>query len=113
MIGDRVVWFPPFIAVSQAQPLAQGQYEERFASVLLFADPDNAGNILLGDSSRQPFKLVPGAALSLDITNLSDIYYAGSAGDKLIVVATTFSTVPGQQPGIAYAPRGLGPTSRF
>ena len=37
-------------------------------------DPSNTVNVLIGDSSNQYFVLVPGAALSLDVSNANLVY---------------------------------------
>lgn len=113
IVGDRAV-FMEFTAVAQVQPIAQGEYESRYVSVMLYADPDNVGNLYIGDSARQPMKLVPGAGLSLEITTMEGLCFRGSAGDKLVVVAVVYTSLPGSAQGSAPIVRGgLGPTSRF
>lgn len=45
------------------------------SQVLLQNDPDSTINILVGNSTLQPIDLVPGATVTLNVTNLNVIYY--------------------------------------
>jgi hypothetical protein len=79
-----------------AQPLiAKREDVERITSVLLYADPDNVGNVLVGTEAFQAIKLPPGKAISLPMTKRGAIFYRGTQdNDTLVVVVTMFSSLP-------------------
>lgn len=61
---------------------------DRCKVVLLQTPMANTGTVYFGENGREFAYLLNGAAASLDVTNLRDIFVKGLIADKLIVVVS-------------------------
>ena len=52
--------------------------------VAIQADPDNTGDVFVGDSAGQYVQLTPGQSIGLAVTNLDTIYVRGSANNQAV-----------------------------
>ena len=50
-------------------------------AVLIQADQGNSNNLLVGDANSQPINLKAGQAITVNCSNLNQIYVAGSGGN--------------------------------
>lgn len=60
-------------------------------SVLLQADPNNAGPVLIGTSTHRSYQLAAGKELTINISRLNRVYLEGPAGTKVSWLAVSTS----------------------
>ena len=53
--------------------------DQACSQLLIQNDPDSTVSILIGNSTLQPIDLVPGDSVTLNVTNLSVIYYKSAS----------------------------------
>lgn len=53
-------------------------------TVLVQADPDNTVDVFIGDSSNQRYQVLPGAAVGLPVTNVSQVYAKTASGTATV-----------------------------
>ena len=52
-------------------------------AVLIQADQGNTNNLLVGDANSQTINLKPGQAITINCSNLNQVYCAGSGGNAV------------------------------
>lgn len=52
--------------------------------VVIQADPDNTGDVFVGDVNGQFVQLTPGQSVGLAVKNLNEVYVKGSANNQAV-----------------------------
>lgn len=82
-VGTRAATFALHAGTNTTTGLSQlGPATRGITAVLVQADPDNSGNVLVGNFEARSIVLVPGAAVTIEIDRLDRIWISQGAGDQ-------------------------------
>jgi hypothetical protein len=95
-VGDQI---GSFIRKVSAAPVPLSDAIERHEAVVLVkiqAARDNSGSVYIGNRQQQHLELTAGEKEDFPVSRLNQIYFKGTAGDKIrvLVISTTGTMSP-------------------